>query len=76
MSAVLVAASYSRIGFNICLAIRARRVRVPGGSSFHLETGTINHMHLERAWLSNYMLILITQIICLIGGLTQAYLCM
>ena len=41
MAAVLAAASYSRIGFSLCLAVRARRVRVPGGSKFHLEPGTI-----------------------------------
>ena len=41
MDAVLAAASYSRIGFSICLAVRARCVRVPGGSLFHLEPGTI-----------------------------------
>ena len=42
MAAVLAAASYSRIGFSLCLAARARRVRVPGGSEFHLEPGTIH----------------------------------
>ena len=36
MDAVLAAASYSRIGSSICLAVRARRVRVPDGSAFHL----------------------------------------
>ena len=41
MAAVLAAASYSREGFSPCLAISARRVRVPGGSMFHLEPGTI-----------------------------------
>ena len=41
MAALLAAASYSRIGFSPCLAIRARRVRVPGGGAFHLEPGTI-----------------------------------
>ena len=41
MAAVLAAASYSRIGFSLCLAVRARRVRVPGGSTFRLEPGTI-----------------------------------
>ena len=42
MAAVLAAASYSRIGFSTCLAVRARRVRVPGGSAFHLEPVTID----------------------------------
>ena len=37
MAAVLAAASYSRIGFSLYFAVRARRVRVPGGSKFHLE---------------------------------------
>ena len=41
MAAVLAAASYSRIGFSLYFAVRARRVRVPGGSKFHLEPGTI-----------------------------------
>ena len=41
MAAVLAAASYSRIGFSIYFAVRTRRVRVPGGSKFHLEPGTI-----------------------------------
>ena len=41
MAAVLAAASYSRIGFGLYLAVCARRVMVPGGSKFHLEPGTI-----------------------------------
>ena len=41
MAAVLAADSYSRIGFSIYFAVHARRVRVPGGSKFHLEPGTI-----------------------------------
>ena len=41
MAAVLAAASYSRIGFSIYFAVRARHVRFPGGSKFHLEPGTI-----------------------------------
>ena len=41
MAAVLVAASYSRGGFSPCFAVSARRVMVPGGSTFHLEPGTI-----------------------------------
>ena len=42
MAAVLAATSYSGIGFSICLAIRVRRVRVPGGSAFHVEPVTIH----------------------------------
>ena len=41
MAAVLAVASYSRIGFSLYLAVSARCVRVPGGSTFHLEAGTI-----------------------------------
>ena len=41
MAALLAAASYFRIGFSLYFAIRARHVRVPGGSKFHLEPGTI-----------------------------------
>ena len=41
MAAVLAAASYSRIGFSIYIAVRAQRVRVPGGSLFKLDPGTI-----------------------------------
>ena len=41
MAAVLAAASYSRIGFSPCLAVHVRRVRVPGGSVFHLEPETV-----------------------------------
>ena len=41
MAAVLAAASFSRIGFSVYFAVHARRVRVPGGSKFHLEPGTI-----------------------------------
>ena len=36
MAAVLADASYYRGGFSPCLAISVRRVRVPGGSKFHL----------------------------------------
>ena len=39
MAAVLAAASYSRIVFSLYFAVRARRVRVPGGIKFHLEPG-------------------------------------
>ena len=42
MAAVLAAARYSRGGFSLCLAGSARRVMVPGGSTFHLEPGTIH----------------------------------
>ena len=41
MAPVLAAACYSKIGFSPCLALRTRRVRVPGGSTFHLEPGKI-----------------------------------
>ena len=41
MAAVLAAASYSWGGFSPCLAVSERRVRVPGGSIFHLEPRTI-----------------------------------
>ena len=47
MAAVLVAASYSRIGFSLYFAVRARRVRVPGGSKFHLEPVTIENKDKE-----------------------------
>ena len=42
MAVVLAAARYSRIGFSLYFAVRARSVRVPGGSKFHLEPGTIH----------------------------------
>ena len=42
MAALMEASSYSRIGFSLCLAVRARRVMVPGGSVFHLEPGKIH----------------------------------
>ena len=42
MAAVLAADSYSRGGFIFYLADSARRVVVPGGSTFHLEPGTIH----------------------------------
>ena len=41
MAAVLAAASYSRIGFSLYFSMREWRVRVPGGSKFHLEPVTI-----------------------------------
>ena len=41
MAAVLADASYYTIGFSLYFAVRARHVRVPGGSKFHLEPGTI-----------------------------------
>ena len=40
MAVVLAAASYYRIGLSLYFAVRARRVRVSGGSKFHLELGT------------------------------------
>ena len=42
MAAVWAAARYSRGGLSLCLAISARRVMVPGVSTFHLEPGTIH----------------------------------
>ena len=41
MSAVLAAASQSRISFSLCLAVYERYVRVPGVSLFNLKPGTI-----------------------------------
>ena len=41
MDAMLADARYSKIGFSIYFAVRARSVRVPGGSKFHLESRTI-----------------------------------
>ena len=41
MAAVLAAARYYRGGLSLCLAGGARRVMVSGGSTFHLELGTI-----------------------------------
>ena len=54
MAAVLVAASYSRRGFSPCLAVSARRVRVPGGSTFHLEPGTIDILLLVLGTYTRY----------------------
>ena len=42
MAAVLASARYYRGGFSPCLSVSARRVRVPGGSTFHLEPVTIH----------------------------------
>ena len=42
MAAMLAVARYSRIGFSVYFSVRAGRVRVPGGSKFHLEPGTIH----------------------------------
>ena len=42
MAAVLAAASCYRGGLSNLLAVSARRVRVPGGSTFHLKPGTIH----------------------------------
>ena len=41
MAVVLAATSYSRGFFSLCIVGNARRVMVPGGSTFHLELGTI-----------------------------------
>ena len=41
MAAVLAAASCSRIGFSIYFDVCAQHVRVPVGSEFYLEPGTI-----------------------------------
>ena len=48
MAAVLVAASYSRISFSLYVAVYAWRVRVPSGSKFHLELGTIRRVYYCR----------------------------
>ena len=58
MAAVLAATSYSRIGFSICLAVHARRLRVPGGSEFHLEPGTIG-MSSSKVYLSKEYILMI-----------------
>ena len=42
MATVLAATSYSRGGFNLCLAGSVRNFMVPGGSLFRLEPGTIS----------------------------------
>ena len=44
MAAVLVVASYFRIGLSLLLAVHARHVRVPGRIAFHLEPVTITEM--------------------------------
>ena len=41
MAVLLAVASYSRGGFSSCIAGSARSVIIPGGSTFHLELGTI-----------------------------------
>ena len=46
-AAVLAAASYSRIGFSLYFAVHARLVRIPGGSKFHLEPGTIKNISFD-----------------------------
>ena len=43
MAAVLAAASCSRGGFSLYLVGSARRVIVPGGSTFHLEPGKLRY---------------------------------
>ena len=42
MAAMLAADSYSRIGFSLYFAVRARSVRIPGGSKFYLEPEKIH----------------------------------
>ena len=42
MAAALAVTSYSRGCFSLCLAVSARRVMVPGRSTFHLKPGTIH----------------------------------
>ena len=42
MAAMLAAARYSRGGFSLCRVDNVKRVMVPGGSTFHLEPGTIH----------------------------------
>ena len=53
MAAVLAAARYSRIGFSLYLAVCARSVRVPGGSKFHSEPGTIQTISVAAAQKEN-----------------------
>ena len=48
MAAVLAAAIYSSIGFSIYFFVGARRVRVPGGSKFRLEPGTIEALFFDN----------------------------
>ena len=52
MAAVLADASYYRGGFSPCLSVSASRVRVAGGSTFHLDPGTISRS-ISRTNLSN-----------------------
>ena len=42
MAVVFAATIYYRGGFSLCLAGNVRRVMVAGGSTFHLEPGTIH----------------------------------
>ena len=74
MDAVLAADSYSRGGFSTCLAGSAMCVMVPGGSTFHLEPGTIQHLILNiensfkndsKSFLSFYILYVMNSIIYL-----------
>ena len=44
MAAVLVASSYSRIGFSLFLSVYAMHVRVLGVIAFHLEPATIHRL--------------------------------
>ena len=41
MAVMLEAASYSIGGFSLCIAVSARCDMVPGGITYHLESGTI-----------------------------------
>ena len=44
MAAVLAANSYSGGGFSPCLDVSVRHVRVPSGSTFHLEPSHAVHV--------------------------------
>ena len=45
MAAMWADASYSRGGFSLCHAGSVRPVMVAGGSTFHLEPGTISDIY-------------------------------
>ena len=49
MAVVLAAASYSSGGLSPCVASSTRCVMVTGGSTFHLEPGTIGKSFVSRA---------------------------
>ena len=57
IAAVLAAVRYSRGGFSPCLVVSARRVMVPGGSTFHMEPVTI--MVYQQLYQENFDMILI-----------------